>query len=121
MKLPRALFGAIALVSGLCSADDLTPATTVICTPEPLICTTFAAGSKDRFEPLVQHLLVRRQLETQPRGWQMIYVYVPAMDPRALEELQIRFLDELLSRKREAEQKKEAEKETAKEPAEPKP
>lgn len=125
MRFPCVLFGAVALASGLCSADDLTPATTVICTPEPLICTTFAAGSKDRFEPLVQHLLVRRQLEAQPKGWQMIYVYVPAMDPRALEELLIRFLDELLARKNEKEQERAAQeharKDAAKEPAEAKP
>lgn len=111
MKLRHLLLGALAVVPALSSADDVTPSTHVICTPEPLICTTFAASSKDRFEPLVQHLLVRRQLESQPRGWQMIYVYVPAMDPRALEELQIRFLDELLSRKKEEEQESARQKE----------
>lgn len=116
MKVRQLALGALAGAPLCASADDLTVSTTVICTPEPLICTTFAANSNDRFGPLVQHLLVRRQLEAQPKGWQMIYLYVPAMDTRALEELQIRFMDELLSRKREQEKK-----DAAKEPADTKP
>lgn len=117
---PRCLLiSALAIAPALSSAQELTPATHVICTPQPLICTTIAASSKDRFEPLVQHLLVRQQLEAQPKGWQMIYLYVPAMDPRALEELQIRFLDELLARKNEKEKK--AEKAAEKEPADGQP
>src|SRR5262245_27664264 len=99
MKIRNFLFGVLAAAPALTTAGDLTVPTTVICTPEPLVCTTFAANSNDRFGPLVQHLLVRNQLQAQPKGWQMIYFYVPAMDPRALEELQIRLMDELLARK----------------------
>lgn len=93
----------VALVAGsesAAAADEVTPAATVICTPQPVICTTIAASSNDRFTPFVQHLLVRSQLESQPKGWQMVFLYVPSMDTRALEELQIRFLDELLARQK---------------------
>ncbi len=93
----------VALVAGSRTAaagDDVTPAATVVCTPQPVICTTIAATSNDRFSPFVQHLLVRSQLESQPKGWQRVFLYVPSMDTRALEELQIRFLDELMARQK---------------------
>lgn len=100
MRLRIISLCALAAASASAGADDVTAATAVVCTPQPVICTTFAASSNDRFTPLVQHLLVRSQLEAQPKGWQMVFLYVPSMDTRALEELQIRFLDELLARQK---------------------
>lgn len=116
-RLRATFIGALALTGSAVAdapAASVTPPVHVICTPQPLICTTIAAESNDRFQPLVQHLLVRQQLESQPRGWQMIYIYLPTMDPRALEELQIRFLDELLQRKRAADAAEEKETSTEK-------
>lgn len=106
MKHRTVAFVGLVAAAPFAGADEVTPSTAVVCTPQPVICTTFAASSNDRFTPLVQHLLVRSQLESQPRGWQMVFLYVPSMDPRALEELQIRFLDELLARQKAEEAKK---------------
>jgi len=119
-----AIVGAIVVTASADRAQSaepaLTPSSHLVCTPQPLICTTFAGG-KEAFSPLVQHLLVRRQLEMQPKGWEMIYLYVPSMDPRALEEMQIRFLDDLMARHRETEAKAEAEEKKAAQSAEAKP
>jgi hypothetical protein len=72
-----------------------------MCSPHPpLVCASFSTTG--RFDPLMQQLMVRRQLDGQAKGWGVIFLYVPNADPRALEELQIRFLDELLARERNA-------------------
>ena len=71
----------------------------VICTSRPTICTTFGAGT-DRYDPLVQHLLVRRELDRLPRNWRRHDFYLPyTVEPRELEELQIRYLDQLNQRR----------------------
>jgi hypothetical protein len=74
------------------AAEDPKPVH-LVCSPKPLVCTSSA-----RFDPLTQQLLVRKQLDDQPKGWSVIFLYVPVTDTRELEELQIRFLDELLKR-----------------------
>jgi hypothetical protein len=76
----------------IAAADDPQPVH-LVCSPKPLVCTSSA-----RFDPLMQQLMVRKQLEGQPKGWSVIFLYVPVTDARELEELQIRFLDELLKR-----------------------
>ncbi len=73
-----------------------------ICTPNPTVCTSFSPTDGGRFDPLVQHLLVRQQLNQLPTDWQITQFYVPYQrDTRALEEMLIRYLDQL---RREAEQ-----------------
>ena len=70
-----------------------------ICTPSPTICTTFVGDDDPRFDPFVQHMLVRRQLDSLPTDWQLTHFYVPHyVDQRALEEMQIQFLDHLNQR-----------------------
>ena len=104
--LQRAVIGAAALaIGGVTPADEQKTPVHVICTAQ-LICTSIIAGSKDRFDPLIQQLLARGQLDAQPRGWQLLYIYVPDADTQSLEELRIRFLDELLQRQREREAEK---------------
>ena len=113
LLLQRAVLGAAALaMAGAAPADEQKTPVHVICTAQ-LICTSIVAGSKDRFDPLIQQLLARGQLDSQPRGWQLLYIYVPDADTQSLEELRIRFLDELLQRQREREAEKAAHKDTA--------
>ena len=86
----------------------------VICTPQPVVCTSFSLVPDDRFDPFLQHMLVRQQLQALPLAARITSFYLPyPSDTRSIEEIQIRYLDEL--RRREA---AEAEAETA-EPAEP--
>ena len=81
-------------------ADEPQPVR-LMCAPRPpLICASFSTTG--RFDPLMQQLMVRQQLDGQAKGWGVIFLYVPNADTRALEELQIRFLDELLARERNA-------------------
>jgi hypothetical protein len=70
-----------------------------ICAPQPTICTTFLLGPDDRFDPFVQHLLVRGQLEALPTHWVPFYFLLPPVEDPHLLELQIRYLDELLRRR----------------------
>jgi hypothetical protein len=80
------------------AADEPQPVR-LMCAPRPpLICASFSTTG--RFDPLMQQLMVRQQLDGQAKGWGVIFLYVPNADTRALEELQIRFLDELLARER---------------------
>jgi hypothetical protein len=70
-----------------------------ICTPSPTVCTTFIGETDARFDPFVQHMLVREQLQTLPTDWRVTHFYVPYYDDhRALEEMQIQFLDHLNQR-----------------------
>ncbi len=71
-----------------------------ICTSSPTICTTFVGEDDPRFDPFVQHMLVRQQLETLPTDWRLTHFYVPHFDDtRAREEMQIQYLDHLNQRK----------------------
>jgi len=93
-----ALLGLAALPLVTAAADAPAPVR-LICSPHPpLICASFSTSG--RFDPLMQQLMVRQQLDGQAKGWGVIFLYVPNTDTRALEELQIRFLDELLARER---------------------
>ena len=76
------------------SADRLAP---IVCMPSPIAC---EPRSLDRFDPRVQRLLVERDLRAQPRYWTTVYFYLPALDERELQELQIRYFEELLARAR---------------------
>ena len=76
----------------------------VICTPQPVVCTGFNLTPDDRFDPFVQHLLVRQQIQALPLGAQITNFYMPyPSDTRSIEELQIRYMDEL--RRRQAAEK----------------
>jgi len=71
----------------------------VVCTPGPIICTSFVLTLDDRFDSAFQHLLVRQQLESLPTGWQIVNFYIPYPErTRAVEESQIRYLDQLNQR-----------------------
>jgi hypothetical protein len=98
---PRALVMLATAALPLVTAADEPPPVRLMCSPHPpLICASFSTNG--RFDPLMQQLMVRQQLDGQAKGWGVIFLYVPNADPRALEELQIRFLDELLARQRDA-------------------
>jgi hypothetical protein len=81
-------------------ADETQPVK-LTCSPQPpLICASFSTTTPGRFDPLMQQWMVRQQLDGQAKNWGVIFLYVPNVDVRTLEELQIRFLDELLSRQK---------------------
>lgn len=70
-----------------------------VCTSSPTVCTTFVGEDDARFDPFVQHMLVREQLEALPTDWRLTHFYVPHyVDQRALEEMQIQFMDQLNQR-----------------------
>jgi len=97
----RALALLAAVASPLVTAADTPQPVRLVCSPQPpLICASFSTTG--RFDPLMQQLMVRQQLDGQAKGWGVIFLYVPNTDVSALEELQIRFLDELLARERNA-------------------
>ena len=99
------------LAIGLISTTVIADGNSLICTPNPIICTRFNIDSGDRFDPFVQHLLVRQQVQALPLAPQITNFYMPyQLDKRGLEEIQIRYMDEL--RRREA-----AEAEAAEQPA----
>lgn len=99
MKTRALALLALAAVPLVTVADEPPPPVRLMCSPHPpLICASFSTTG--RFDPLMQQLMVRQQLDGQAKGWGVIFLYVPNADPRALEELQIRFLDELLARER---------------------
>lgn len=88
----------------------------VICTPHPVVCTSFDLVPDDRFDPFVQHLLVRQQIESLPLGAQITSLYVPyVVDKRNIEEIQIRYMDEL--RRRQAAEEAAAAAAEAQQPA----
>jgi hypothetical protein len=98
MRTPLFAMLAMAALPLVTAADEPQPVR-LICSPRPpLVCASFSTNG--RFDPLMQQLMVRQQLDGQAKDWGVIFLYVPNADPRALEELQIRFLDELLARER---------------------
>jgi hypothetical protein len=82
------------------ASDD--PPVHLVCAPRPLVCMGVASKPDSRFDPLIQQLLVKQQLDAQPKGWSVIFLYVPDTNTRELEEIQIRLLAELLARERAA-------------------
>jgi hypothetical protein len=88
------------LAAGLICTTVSADGNSLICTPNPVICTRFNIDSGDRFDPFVQHLLVRQQLNALPLGAQITNFYMPyPLDKRGIEEIQIRYIDELRRRK----------------------
>jgi hypothetical protein len=67
----------------------------IVCTPNPIAC---ERAPVDRFDPAFQRFLVERRLELQPSYWTTVYFYLPPLEQRELQELQIRYLAELLAR-----------------------
>lgn len=67
----------------------------IVCMPQPVAC---APQTLDRLDPAVQRQLVEQQLNSQPNYWTTVYFYLPPLDDGALEQLQIRYLEELLAR-----------------------
>ena len=65
----------------------------IVCTPNPIAC---VPAPPDRFDPAFQRFLVERRLELQPQYWTTVYFYLPPLEQRELQELQIRYLAELL-------------------------
>ena len=95
MKRSLILMGLAMLVVEAALATDVR----VVCTSRPTICTTFGDDTT-RFDPFVQHLLVQRELARLPKDWQITSFYVPyRVDPRELEEIQIRYLDQMNQRR----------------------
>lgn len=66
----------------------------IVCTPNPIAC---VPARTDRFDPAFQRFLVERKLELQPYYWSTVYFYLPPLESRELQELQIRYLAELLA------------------------
>jgi hypothetical protein len=77
------------------SAGDLPPP--LVCTPEPPTCEPRAVAP---LGPQLQRLLVEWQLQSQPPAWTAVYFYLPMQDERESLELQIRYLEQLLSREK---------------------
>jgi hypothetical protein len=93
----------LASIAAVAVADHPAP---IVCMPRPVAC---EARAIDRLDPSLQRLLVEQQLQSQPTYWTTVYFYLPPLGERELEELQIRYLEELLARKRgEAEAKQRA-------------
>lgn len=77
------------------AASTATAESPLVCTPDPIACERAPA---DRFDPAFQRFLVERKLELQPSYWTTVYFYLPPLEQRELQELQIRYLAELLKR-----------------------
>ncbi len=89
----------IGLCIGLISVRANAEPIHVVCTPSPIVCTSFVLTQHDRFDSTVQHFLVRQQLESLPTGWRIVNFYIPYPErTRAVEESQIRYLDQLNQR-----------------------
>jgi hypothetical protein len=67
----------------------------IVCMPDPIACQRVP---RDRFDPAFQRFLVEQKLELQPQYWTTVYFYLPPLEQRELQELQIRYLAELLRR-----------------------
>lgn len=67
----------------------------IVCTPNPIAC---EPAPVSRFDPAFQRFLVERKLELQPSYWTTVYFYLPPLEQRELQELQIRYIAELLAR-----------------------
>ncbi len=90
---------AIGFSIGCFSASAIAEPIHVVCTSNPIVCTSFAPTVHDQFDSAVQHLLVRQQLASLPTGWQIVNFYIPYPEnSRLLEESQIRYLDQLNQR-----------------------
>ena len=96
MNATRTLAVAMLATSFMAWAGE--PPAPIVCTPQPIACEPRAL---DRLDPMLQRQLVERQLQTQPPYWTTVYFYLPPLGHRELEELQIRYLEELLARRRE--------------------
>ncbi|MFQ5634311.1 MAG: hypothetical protein ACE5G3_03135 [Gammaproteobacteria bacterium] len=97
MKSIRLTFFLLATLAAASAGAD---GSHVICTAQPIVCTSFDIASDDRFDPFVQHLLVRQQIEALPLGAQITSFYLSyPSDRRSIEEIQIRYMDELQRRK----------------------
>lgn len=90
----RALVALAAVAGAAAATADDGP---IVCTPQPVVCKPQAAN---RLDPQLQRLLVERQLAKAPPYWTTVYFYLPALDERELQELQIRYLEELLAREK---------------------
>jgi len=113
--IAAATVGAALLTTGASGQTPVPGGTHVICTPQPVVCTSFNLRPDDRFDPFVQHLLVRQQIQALPLGAQITSFYMPyPSDTRSIEEIQIRYMDEL--RRREAAEAAAAEAADAAEP-----
>jgi len=99
--IAAAMTGAALLATAAAGQTPVPGGTHVICTPQPVVCTSFSLVPDDRFDPFVQHLLVRQQIAALPLRAQITSFYLPyPSDTRSIEEIQIRYMDEL--RRREA-------------------
>ncbi len=108
------------LLAGLIGTPVSADGTQMICTPSPIVCTHFDMTTSDRFDPFVQHLLVRQQIQALPLAPQITNFYTRYdLDHRSLEEIQIRYMDEL--RRREATETKTADSAATDEPVTPNP
>lgn len=84
------------LASGISIAVADAPAP-IVCMPQPVACEPRAL---DRLNPALQRKLVEQQLDAQPSYWTTVYFYLPPLGDRELEELQIRYLEDLLARQK---------------------
>lgn len=60
--------------------------------------TAFIYRPEARFDPLIQRLLAEDVLRTMPRGDGDVFYVVPEGGTKLLEEMQLRYLEELLHR-----------------------
>ena len=95
MSATRSLPLVLLLSSFAVAASEL-PAP-IVCMPQPVSC---VPRPIDRLDPSLQRQLVERQLQSQPPYWSTVYFYLPPLGERELEELQIRYLEELLARQK---------------------
>jgi hypothetical protein len=91
MNLVRTLLLTLVVLSAAATAAP----PPIVCIPQPFAC---KPGELDRLDPSLQRQLVEQQLKSQPAYWTTVYFYMPPLDDSALEELQIRYLEELLAR-----------------------
>jgi hypothetical protein len=90
MNAPTRFLATLALTASAAAAEP-----PIVCTPNPVAC---APAPVDRFDPAFQRFLVERKLELQPQYWTTVYFYLPPLEQRELQELQIRYIAELLKR-----------------------
>jgi ABC-type sugar transport system substrate-binding protein len=86
-----ALLGSLAAGSAGAQSVALAP----LC-PGGTLCGALVLVPEDRFDPWVQRLLAGHELAGQPTRFRPLLIVVPAPPDRALEESQIRYLEQLL-------------------------
>jgi hypothetical protein len=96
----RRLAAAAALIACLgsfaaASAGAKSIAVAPLC-PGGTLCGALVLVPEDRFDPWVQRLLADQQLAGQPTRYLPVLIVVPTPPDRALEESQIRYLQQLL-------------------------